>query len=557
MAYLRQCREAGTHPLNEAKLILVGQGNVGKTSLVRRLLKDSFNPKEAKTEGIAINQLQVQLDDQDIQVNIWDFGGQEIMHATHQFFLTKRSIYLLVLHCREDDHANRLDYWLKLIQSFAPDAPIIVIGNQADQHPFDIDQRTLMAKYPQIQSFVTTSCTTGQGIDGLRSAIMTQLTTLRHVRDVLPAAWWKVKQQLEAWKGREYVSHEQFQAICEQQGIDDAVMQRILLGVLNDLGIALSYHDDPRLSDTKVLNPTWVTQGVYTILNHPPLITERSGIVTSHDLPAILGIHGNRYPVQKCLFIMDMMEKFELCFPLDRHRWLIPDLLPKEAPNTGDWNEALQFVYQYPVLPTSIIARFMVRSQHAIMDNLRWRSGVVLHTDAARARIAADFDAAQIEIRIVGEAANRRRLLSAIRYTFEQIHTSLSGLRDEIQELVPIPGTSFFYPYTNLLRLEARQLLRHYLPDIDAEIDVQQLLDGYETGQERQARQVDEYKDAPLEHLEALRNTKQERIQVLQQQAALFGTAYVPPHIAIESGKLTEELQQLRTIIEQRQRSRG
>jgi internalin A len=30
-------------------------------------------------------------------LNVWDFGGQEIMHATHQFFLTRRSLYLLVL----------------------------------------------------------------------------------------------------------------------------------------------------------------------------------------------------------------------------------------------------------------------------------------------------------------------------------------------------------------------------------------------------------------------------------------------------------------------------
>ena len=77
------------HALNEAKLILVGQGSVGKTSLVQRLLHDRHDVDEAQTRGININKYAVRVMRQeqlvDIQLNIWDFGGQEIMHATHPF----------------------------------------------------------------------------------------------------------------------------------------------------------------------------------------------------------------------------------------------------------------------------------------------------------------------------------------------------------------------------------------------------------------------------------------------------------------------------------------
>jgi internalin A len=552
-SYLRQCAEAGTHTLNEAKLIVIGQGNVGKTSLVRRLVNDVFNPEEAKTEGIAIDRWQIQIDRQNVRINIWDFGGQEIMHATHQFFLTKRSIYLLVLHCREDDHSNRLDYWLKLIQSFAPDAPIIVVGNQADQHPFDVDQRILVAKYPQIQAFVATSCAIGQGIDVLKSEIMMQLQTLRHIHDVLPAAWWRVKQQLEDWKGREYLSHERFQDLCTDQGIDDDQTQQVLLGVLNDLGIALSYHNDPRLADTKVLNPAWVTQGVYTILNYPPLIIERSGVVASQGLSAILSIHGRRYPLQKCLFIMDMMAKFELCFPIDHDRWLIPDLLPREAPDTGDWTDALQFVYHYPVLPTSIIARFMVRSQHAIVGNLCWRTGVVLEADEARARIAADLDAAQIDIRITGEASSRRRLLSAIRYTFEPIHHSLSGLQDEIQEWVPLPDhPNDLVEYQELLGLEAMGETHYLDGKLRKRFPLIQLLDGYETFTERQARQVDDYGDASIDHLVALIEVYRAHLEDNELKQAHFSPLYTPYYITAAINDLRSKIEHLQILIRQR-----
>ena len=87
-------------------MLIVGQGSVGKTSLVRRLTKNDFDLNEIKTEGITIDHWQInsqfesEKPQSKIAINAWDFGGQEIMHATHQFFLTKRSLYLLVLDSR-------------------------------------------------------------------------------------------------------------------------------------------------------------------------------------------------------------------------------------------------------------------------------------------------------------------------------------------------------------------------------------------------------------------------------------------------------------------------
>lgn len=86
-----------SRPLNEAKMILVGRGGAGKTSLVNRLVHGRFDRGEAKTDGISITPWRVRLGKDEVRLNIWDFGGQEIMHATHQFFLTKRSLYVLVL----------------------------------------------------------------------------------------------------------------------------------------------------------------------------------------------------------------------------------------------------------------------------------------------------------------------------------------------------------------------------------------------------------------------------------------------------------------------------
>jgi internalin A len=151
-ALILQTYFAARRPLHEAKLLLVGQGRVGKTSLLRRLMGETFNANEATTHGINVQPRSLLLPDgqTDVRLNIWDFGGQEIMHNTHQFFLTQRSLYLILLNAREDIHANRLHYWLKLIGNIA-DAPILIIANQIDQNPaFTLDERELRYHYPNI-----------------------------------------------------------------------------------------------------------------------------------------------------------------------------------------------------------------------------------------------------------------------------------------------------------------------------------------------------------------------------------------------------------------------
>ena len=103
-------------------MILIGRGEVGKTSLVKRLLGKGFDPKQDKTQGIRIDQWPLTIRDEEILLHIWDFGGQEIMHATHQFFLTKRSLYLVVLNGREGGEDLDAEYWLKTVSALAPDS---------------------------------------------------------------------------------------------------------------------------------------------------------------------------------------------------------------------------------------------------------------------------------------------------------------------------------------------------------------------------------------------------------------------------------------------------
>jgi internalin A len=95
LAYLRGQQVDGERQWL-SKLLVVGEGGVGKTSLLRALRGESFEVQQSSTHGIEIKALSLAHPTEaevTMTLNTWDFGGQEIYHATHQFFLTNRSLF--------------------------------------------------------------------------------------------------------------------------------------------------------------------------------------------------------------------------------------------------------------------------------------------------------------------------------------------------------------------------------------------------------------------------------------------------------------------------------
>jgi internalin A len=485
-------KEAETsRPLDEAKVLLVGQGGVGKTSLVRRLIEGRFDIGESKTEGIRIAKafvpgwVEAESPTGDgIRLNIWDFGGQEIMHATHQFFLTKRSLYLLVLDARQGENEANLHYWLKIIQSFGGDSPVLVVINKIDEHAIDLNERRLRLDYaPNLVGFYRVSCKTGVGTDALRAAIVEQVSTLPHVRDPVPASFVRVRQRLDAVaRERDYVGYGDFEQICEQSGVRDSQGRATLLRFLHDLGIVLNYNDPGspyQIEDTNILNPEWVTGGVYRILMSRRL-AERQGLLELSDLESIFR-DDSRYPPERYAFVVGMMRKFELCFEFPEsagRRMLVPEMLPRNEPDLAwDQREALNLEYRYSILPGGLICRFIVKMQHRLPPRpTYWRSGVVLEIGGNRALVRSDSQESRIVISVQGPAATRRHALAEIRRALDEIHQSISKLG--IEAKVPLPDEpSVVVDYEYLLRLEQRGIGSFLPPGSEVEYRVKDLLD--------------------------------------------------------------------------------
>lgn len=463
-------------PLHEAKMLVVGQSGVGKTSLVNRLLYHTYHHYELQTEGIAITRWSVTTPNQEtIHLNVWDFGGQTTMPATHQFFLTKRSLYVLVLDAQQGPLENRVEYWLKLIHNVGGDSPILVVINKNEELQLAFNRKGLSSKYPSIKAFFDISCKENQGLDLLNHQIAEWVDKLEHVHDPFPAAWFKIKDQLGNLP-QDYLRYDDYVQLCQQEHLMDTTSQRTLLGFLHDLGIVLNFRENrwhSPLNETYILKPEWVMQGIYKIMNSKELLPNK-GVLAVSQLNDLLDDH--RYPSSKQHLIVEIMEQFELCFPLEeRQRFLIPESLPKEPPDFHwDTQNSLAFQYHYDVLPSSIISRFMVRLHRLIHHQTYWHTGVVLTMDDNQATVTADLEDKKIFIGVTGNDNGKRALLAIIRSHFDYIHQSISKIR--VTEQVPYKNTVI--PYQNLLKFMEKGIYTPYLPELDEEVDVITLLGG-------------------------------------------------------------------------------
>ncbi|WP_446009021.1 COR domain-containing protein [Candidatus Electrothrix sp.] len=462
-------------PLNEVKVILVGDGAAGKTSLVKRLFGEAFDQCEPITHGINIRNWQVHAEDKAIKVNIWDFGGQEIMHATHQFFLSKRSLYVLVLDGRRDE---RPEYWLRHVESFGGDSPVLIILNKQDVNPgFDLNRPFLLTKYPAIRGFYRTSCATTQGIEKFREILLNELAMMPLAETRWPKSWFHVKEQIENLN-KPYISSNEYATFCKKAGITEDNNQEVLVDFLNDLGVVVHFKDFI-LDAMHILQPTWVTNAVYKLINAEQVAANK-GILDLDSLSEILR-HGHgegfSYPPQTHLYIMHLMEKFELCYSISKGSVLIPQLLHVVEPNFSfDYDSALGFALHYPdFLPPSVFPRFMVKVHKDIHENTCWRTGVLLKDkrSGAQALVKEDVEARRINLWVQGERP--REYLHYLRYLLTDINSSFEKL--SVSERVPMPDDpQRTVDYETLLKYAERGIERYIPEGSDQDYSVDELL---------------------------------------------------------------------------------
>ena len=468
--------EATKEKLNEIKIILIGEPKAGKTSLLKKLKYDTFNEKEAQTDGVNIEDIafgkcktfKKQKTLHQITGLFWDFGGQEIMNATHQLFLTKRSVYVLVLDARKDkNNAAQIRDWVKRIRATGGDSPIIVLANQIDVNPgFGFEnERKLQKEFPQIKYFITVSCKEDVRIDLFKNRLAELVPIAELFRTEIDERWITIKNKLqEETKQKYFLDESRFLEICREANLNEEWEQKNAIHFLHDLGYVLHFKDlNPYYY---VLDPYWITYGAYQILTSK-FASKNKGKINMEELEFVVNKEEDKkeiyqpenykkieYTVSQRKFLIDILEQFKLCFRVGNSHFIIPDLLeatePSEIESMMLSDERIEFVYEYDPLPKSVMPNVMVERHRMIEHELMWRTGCVLQNDGCKALITNYLN--RISLVVTGEHKKKREFMAIVRHTIDSINQNLSN---KPIRLIPLPGIKDGYAdYERLLTRE-------------------------------------------------------------------------------------------------------
>jgi len=458
--YFKQIEEKDKDYIYEAKFIIVGDAGAGKTTLANKIMDPNYplSERNPSTEGIDVFRWQFDMDNnQPFFMNIWDFGGQEIYHATHQFFLTKRSLYALVADERKEN--TDFFYWLDIVSLLSDNSPLLIIKNEKHDRMPDVNERQLRGQFTHLKEILPTNFATNKGLDAVVKKIKHYISNLDHVGTALPKTWVNVRKVLEK-DDRNYISLDEFLNICEEHGFDEYRYKLQLSGYLHDLGVCLHFQDDPILRQRVILKPEWGTDAVYKVLGHKP-VKKNLGWFTTKDLSDIW--HEKQYQGME-YELLQLMIKFQLCYeiPGQKGHYIAPQLLTLYQPDF-DWEESnnmyLRYTYEY--MPKGIITRFIVVMHKWIhVQKYVWRSGVILSKENTKAEIIEYYPTRKITIRVSGH--DKKNLMSIVMHELDKIHDSYYGLKYD--KWVPCicsqcAGSKepYFYIHKNLIIRRERQ----------------------------------------------------------------------------------------------------
>jgi len=181
--------ESNNPEIPKYKLIFLGDQHVGKSCILNRFWNDTFTEEYQATIGLDFQNKNVQIDNQDIHLLLYDTAGQEKFRSLIPMYTRDANIILLVYDVTSKDSFLHLSDWLKIFtdnEIDIKDKIFAVVGNKTDLN----DRREVKAeegeKFAEEKNFIflEVSAATGDGIEKLFDVILKKM--LKNKQKLLP-----------------------------------------------------------------------------------------------------------------------------------------------------------------------------------------------------------------------------------------------------------------------------------------------------------------------------------------------------------------------------------
>ena len=389
------------------KILIVGNGCVGKTTLVKRLIDNPKGkipkiPLKNRTSGIQIRHWDLTKKDNWF-INFWDFGGQKVYHATHRLFLGSRTLYIYVWANKPPESKREPRYpawyWMNFIASVGSKNKIISIQNL-----FKSETRENIPEYSSIKSkyegypfeFQFLSNHHLNARKKSRQSLRLKLDILDSLDQIneespekLPIPWVEVRDkiiELRDIENRKNLSWLDYERMCGEKNIYGTSIITIINWLHNSGEV---YYKEGLFKDEIILDQEWIIKAIYSCLEKNSTIRKN---ITAKGHFTLLDArnHWNGYSLDEVMVFLNFMQTCKITFKRKENfgqtKFYIPQLLPKlnEKPFLKKWINKINLLYcriHFAYLNQSLIDRFIVELQDfSTQTSTIWSNGIEIST---------------------------------------------------------------------------------------------------------------------------------------------------------------------------------
>ena len=167
------------------KICLLGEANVGKTSLVYRFIEDKFRDNYKSTLGVNLLKKDLNVEGYGgVSVQLWDLGGQESFKSLRKLYLEGANGALVIYDTTNRKTFEKLNEWIQNFKDTRGTEPLLLIGNKSDlKEKIKIDEQEAKSFSEQynMSDMIMTSAKTGKNVEkafkGLIKTILDKISS--------------------------------------------------------------------------------------------------------------------------------------------------------------------------------------------------------------------------------------------------------------------------------------------------------------------------------------------------------------------------------------------